>query len=140
MAQHIAKRDGRRDVDLGLLGGRHLSLGALAQVHRAEGQGQAPKATALQQLPYGGDDTCHEPVLFVVYSIGGTVPSSHPDKLSLRPRDRSLGVISLRYTECVCRVTGQGSPVSCSWLSLWYTRAASRELVCDSSPLCFPPI
>lgn len=51
VAQEGAQGRGSGDVNLGKLGGRHLGLGALAEVDGAQGQRQSPQAAALGQLP-----------------------------------------------------------------------------------------
>lgn len=52
VAQEGAQGCGRRDVNLGELGARHLGPGTLAEVDGTQGQRQSPQAAALGQLPY----------------------------------------------------------------------------------------
>lgn len=52
VAQYSAQSCCRGDIDLGLLGGGHLALGALTEVDGTHRQRQSPQATALGKLPY----------------------------------------------------------------------------------------
>ena len=51
MSQHTSQGCCRGNVDVGQLGGGHVSQGALAQVDGAQRQREGPEAAALGQLP-----------------------------------------------------------------------------------------